>query len=67
MSTVQTAIEIRPFQLDIPEEQLSELRDRIAGTRWPTRELVTDRSQGVQLATSMRWPSTGKQVRLAQG
>jgi len=52
MSTVQTAIDIRPFHLDIPEEQLSELRDRIAGTRWPTRELVTDRSQGVQLATT---------------
>ena len=51
MSTVQTAIDIRPFHLEIPEEQLSELRDRIAGTRWPTRELVTDRSQGVQLAT----------------
>ena len=51
MSTVQTAIDIRPFHLDIAEEQLSELRDRIAGTRWPTRELVTDRSQGVQLAT----------------
>src|SRR6185436_8664215 len=51
MSTVQTAIDIRPFHVDIAEEQLSELRDRIAGTRWPTRELVTDRSQGVQLAT----------------
>jgi pimeloyl-ACP methyl ester carboxylesterase len=51
MSTVQTAIEIRPFHLEIAEEQLSELRDRIAGTRWPTQELVTDRSQGVQLAT----------------
>src|SRR6185312_5829050 len=51
MSTVQTAIDVRPFHLEIPEEQLSELRDRIAGTRWPTRELVTDRSQGVQLAT----------------
>ena len=51
MSTVQTAIDIRPFHLTIAEEQLSELRDRIAGTRWPTQELVTDRSQGVQLAT----------------
>jgi pimeloyl-ACP methyl ester carboxylesterase len=51
MSTVQTAIDIRPFHVDIAEEELSELRDRIAGTRWPSRELVTDRSQGVQLAT----------------
>jgi pimeloyl-ACP methyl ester carboxylesterase len=51
MSTVQTAIDIRPFHVDIAEAELSELRDRIAGTRWPSRELVTDRSQGVQLAT----------------
>ena len=51
MSTVQTAIDIRPFDVDIADEKLSELRDRIAGTRWPSRELVTDRSQGVQLAT----------------
>jgi pimeloyl-ACP methyl ester carboxylesterase len=51
MSTVETATEIRPFQLDIPEEQLAELRRRIEATRWPSRELVDDRSQGVQLAT----------------
>jgi pimeloyl-ACP methyl ester carboxylesterase len=51
MSTVQTAIDIRPFHVDIAEQELSELRDRIAGTRLPSRELVTDRSQGVQLAT----------------
>jgi pimeloyl-ACP methyl ester carboxylesterase len=35
----------------VPEEELAELRRRIAATRWPTRELVADRSQGVQLAT----------------
>jgi pimeloyl-ACP methyl ester carboxylesterase len=51
MSTVQTATEVRPFQVEIPEEQLSELRRRIAATRSPTKELVEDRSQGVQLAT----------------
>jgi pimeloyl-ACP methyl ester carboxylesterase len=52
MSTAaETAIDTRPFHVDIAEEELSELRDRIAGTRWPTRELVSDRSQGVQLAT----------------
>jgi pimeloyl-ACP methyl ester carboxylesterase len=52
MSTsVETATEIRPFQLDIPEDQLADLRRRIAATRWPTKELVDDRSQGVQLAT----------------
>ncbi|MEU5787981.1 epoxide hydrolase family protein [Micromonospora purpureochromogenes] len=43
--------EIRPFRLDTPEEAIADLRRRIAATRWPTRELVADRSQGVQLAT----------------
>jgi pimeloyl-ACP methyl ester carboxylesterase len=46
-----TANDIRPFQIDIPEEELAELRRRIAAARWPSRELVADRSQGVQLAT----------------
>jgi pimeloyl-ACP methyl ester carboxylesterase len=49
-TTVQTAVGIRPFHVDIPEEELAELRRRIAATRWPSKELVTDRSQGVQLA-----------------
>ncbi|GAB3175880.1 pimeloyl-ACP methyl ester carboxylesterase [Micromonospora palomenae] len=43
--------EIRPFRLDTPEEAVADMRRRIAATRWPTRELVADRSQGVQLAT----------------
>jgi pimeloyl-ACP methyl ester carboxylesterase len=42
--------EIRPFRADVPERELEELRRRIDATRWPTRELVSDRSQGVQLA-----------------
>ena len=42
---------IRPFKVSIPEKEITELRRRIAATRWPTKELVTDRSQGVQLAT----------------
>jgi pimeloyl-ACP methyl ester carboxylesterase len=50
-STVQTATDIRTFHADIPEEKLAELRRRIAATRWPSKELVADRSQGVQLAT----------------
>jgi pimeloyl-ACP methyl ester carboxylesterase len=50
-STVQTATEIRPFHVEIPKEELAELRRRIAATRSPTKELVEDRSQGVQLAT----------------
>ena len=51
MSTVEVATEIRPFNIDITEEQIDDLRRRIAATRWPSRELVDDRSQGVQLAT----------------
>ena len=42
---------IRPFHIDVPEEDLIDLRRRIAATRWPERETVTDQSQGVQLAT----------------
>jgi pimeloyl-ACP methyl ester carboxylesterase len=40
---------VRPFQAAFPEEALDDLRRRLAATRWPTRELVGDRSQGVQL------------------
>jgi pimeloyl-ACP methyl ester carboxylesterase len=50
-TTGETANDIRPFQVDIPEEALDDLRRRIAAARWPSRELVADRSQGVQLAT----------------
>ena len=42
---------IRPFRVEVPETEILELRRRIEATRWPTRELVDDRSQGVQLAT----------------
>src|SRR5438067_434142 len=42
---------VRPFHLEIPDEKLDDLRRRIEATRWPSRELVDDRSQGVQLAT----------------
>src|SRR5215468_2260459 len=42
---------IRPFRIKIPEEALVDLRRRLAATRWPDQETVTDRSQGVQLAT----------------
>jgi pimeloyl-ACP methyl ester carboxylesterase len=50
-STAETAAQIRPFRIEIPEEQLEDLRRRIAATRLPSKELVRDRSQGVQLAT----------------
>jgi len=43
--------DIRPFRVDMPDEAIGDLRRRIAATRWPSRELVADRSQGVQLAT----------------
>jgi pimeloyl-ACP methyl ester carboxylesterase len=43
--------EVRPFSIAIPDAALDDLRRRIGAVRWPSRELVTDRSQGVQLAT----------------
>ena len=52
MSTiVEAGAGIRSFQVEIPKEEIDDLRRRIAATRWPSRELVADRSQGVQLAT----------------
>ena len=50
-TTVESATELRPFQIDIPEANVDDLRRRIEATRWPSKELVDDRSQGVQLAT----------------
>jgi pimeloyl-ACP methyl ester carboxylesterase len=50
-STVETATEIRAFHVDVSQEELDELRRRIAATRWPEKETVADASQGVQLAT----------------
>jgi pimeloyl-ACP methyl ester carboxylesterase len=41
---------IRPFRFDVPDEDLLDLRRRVAATRWPDKETVGDRSQGVQLA-----------------
>ncbi len=45
---------IRPFRIKIPEEELVDLRRRIAATRWPEKETVSDPSQGVQLATMQK-------------
>jgi pimeloyl-ACP methyl ester carboxylesterase len=42
---------IRPFHVNVPESELTELRRRVKATKWPERETVTDASQGVQLAT----------------
>ena len=58
---------IRPFNVNVPEAELTELRRRINATRWPERELVNDISQGVQLATMQKlaryWAT---RLRLAQ-
>jgi pimeloyl-ACP methyl ester carboxylesterase len=48
---MSTMTEVRPFSIDVPEEELVELRRRVAATRRPDKETVADQSQGVQLAT----------------
>jgi pimeloyl-ACP methyl ester carboxylesterase len=61
---------IRPFRVTIPEKEIVELRRRVAATRWPTKELVEDRSQGVQLATLkelVRYWATDYDWRKAEG
>ena len=45
---------IRPFHVNVPEADLTDLRRRINATKWPERETVTDQSQGVQLATMQK-------------
>ena len=51
MSGTTEGANIRPFQMEIRKERIEDLRRRIGATRWPTKELVADRAQGVQLAT----------------
>ncbi len=48
-SATQRSTDIRPFHVDIADEKLEALRKRISATRWPSKELVADRTQGVQL------------------
>src|SRR6516162_8652461 len=50
MTTASAGSAVRPFRIEVPQGEIDELHRRINATRWPTRELVTDRSQGVQLA-----------------
>src|SRR5215204_396928 len=52
--TAATAVELRPFHVDIPQEALEDLRRRIAATQWPEKETVPDNSQGVPLATMQK-------------
>ena len=51
LTDVVEATAIRPFRVNVPEADLTDLRRRISATRWPEQETVTDESQGVQLAT----------------
>jgi pimeloyl-ACP methyl ester carboxylesterase len=51
-TTVETGTAIQPFSIEFPEEAIDDLRRRVGATRWPSKELVPDRSQGVQLATA---------------
>ena len=50
LADVVEATAIRPFQVNVPEAELTELRRRINATRFPEKETVADFSQGVQLA-----------------
>jgi pimeloyl-ACP methyl ester carboxylesterase len=50
-TTIDITTDVRPFTIEISEAQTDDLRRRVAGARWPSKELVADRSQGVQLAT----------------
>jgi pimeloyl-ACP methyl ester carboxylesterase len=50
-STAATGTEIRPFTAEVPQQRLDDLHSRVVGSRLPSKELVADRSQGVQLAT----------------
>ena len=50
-SAVEAAVAVRPFHFAVNQEELDDLRRRVAATRWPEKETVTDQSQGVQLAT----------------
>src|SRR5215203_5750764 len=50
-STAEERVAVGPFRIDVPEEDLDDLRRRIVATQWPEKETVADESQGVQLAT----------------
>ena len=50
-TTAETATDIRPFHIELREDQVDDLRRRVAAARFPSKELVDDRSQGVQLST----------------
>jgi len=49
-TTVETSTDVRPFHVEIPQDAIDDLRGRIDATRWPSKELVPDSTQGIQLA-----------------
>ena len=51
MGTIEVGTDIRPFEPDIPQAELDDLRRRVQATRWPEQETVADDTQGVRLAT----------------
>jgi pimeloyl-ACP methyl ester carboxylesterase len=55
--TTGTGEEIRPFRVQFSDAELADLKRRVAATRWPSREIVPDQSQGVQLATLQKLAS----------
>jgi Epoxide hydrolase N terminus len=57
---------IRPFQVDVADEALEDLRRRIEATNWPEKETVADQSQGVPLTLMQELALLGDRVRLAQ-
>src|SRR5580693_2633503 len=57
---------VRPFHVNVPEAELTDLRSRINAAKWPERETVTDDSQGVPLAMMRELALLGRGLRLAQ-
>jgi hypothetical protein len=57
--TVQTGIEVHSFQVEIPDEALGGPVDGLRHRRWPSKELVEDRSPGVNLRRCRGWRATG--------
>ena len=66
-TTIGTTNEIRPFSVEVSQEQIDNLRRRIEATRWPTTELVQDASQGIQLAFSRSPCGTGPRTTTSGG
>ena len=69
-TAVETATEIRPFHVDVPDEDLADSAGASPATRWPEKETVADETQGVQLATIqalVRYWGDGLRLREGRG